>query len=142
MEILNKITVKGVCGELENKLGDLKEMAVMKVIGIVKDKEEVKGQYGTSFRLKGEFKAINLSNKQEYFSANCFLPGLAEDLVIGQMDPQGDNAVQFAFVIGIKAAKNKVGYEFSVMPLIKPAENNALMLIEKQMEDFNAQEIK
>lgn len=142
MEILNKITVKGVCGELEGKLGDLKEMAVMKVIGIVKDKEEVTGQYGVSYRLKGEFKAIDMMTKNEYFSANCFLPGLAENLVINQMDPQGDNAVQFAFVIGIKAAKNKVGYEFSVMPLIKPSENNALMLIEKQMADFQAEEIK
>lgn len=142
MEILNKITVKGVCGELEGKLGDLKEMAVMKIIGVVKDKEEVKTQYGTSWRLKGEFKATNMQTKTEYFSANCFLPGLAEDLVVGQMEPHADNALQFAFVVGIKAAKNAKGYEYSVIPLIRPAENNALMLIEKQMEEFSATEIK
>lgn len=141
MEILNKITIKGVCGELEDKLGDNKDMNVAKIIGIVKDKEAVVGQYGTSYRLKGEFKATNLMTKNEYFSANCFLPGLAEDLVVGQMDPQGENAIQFAFIIGIKAAKNKVGYEFTVQPLIKPAENNALMLIEKQMADFQSQEV-
>lgn len=142
MEILNKITIKGICPDIETVLGDQKEKAIARIIGIVKDKEEVLGPYGKSYRLKGEFKATNLINKNEFFSSACFLPGLAEDLVLGQMDPQADNAIQFAFIIGIKAAKNKAGYEFSVQPLIKPAENNALMLIEKQMLDFQQSEIK
>lgn len=131
--------MKSVCGDMEGVLEAKKvsDLDIMKVLGVVKEKEAVTGQYGTSYRLKGEFKAHNMITKEEFYSGSCFLPGLAEDLVTGQLDPHGENALQFAFIIGIKAAKNKVGYEYSVKPLIKPAENNALLLIEKQIEDFD-----
>lgn len=144
MQILNKITMKSVCGELQGILEarQATDIDTMTIIGVVKGKEEVPGQYGISWRLKGEFKAKNMMTKEDFYSGSCFLPSLAEDLILGQMDPQGENALQFAFVIGIKAAKNKVGYEYSVKPLIKPSDNNALMLIEKQIQDFQAQEIK
>lgn len=135
MQILNKITIKAVCGELKGKLNGNAEMELIKVIGNVKNREEIKGQYGTSWKLKGEFKATNIETNEEYFSGACFLPGLAEELVIGQMDDIGDNSIQFAFIIGIKAAENKVGYEYVVKPLIKPAENNALALIESKIKD-------
>lgn len=135
MELLNKITIKGVCGELEGAVTESKPtLDIVQIIGIVKDKEEIKGQYGVSWKLKGEFKAVNLVTKDQFYSANCFLPGLAQDLVLSQLQDIGDNAVQFAFVIGIKYAKNKVGYEYLVKPLIKPAENNALTLIENQIK--------
>lgn len=136
MQLLNKITIKSVCGELEGAVTEAKPtLDIAQIIGIVKEKEEIKGQYGSSWKLKGEFKAINLITKEPFYSANCFLPGLASDLVVNQLQDVGDNAVQFAFVIGIKYAKNKVGYEYSVKPLIKPSENNALTLIENQINN-------
>ncbi len=140
MQILNKITVKAVCGELKNLFTLEEKQAgkdrdIMKVIGNVKNREEIKGQYGTSWKLKGEFKAVNIQTGEEFFSGACFLPGLAEELVIGQMDDIGDNSIQFAFIIGIKPAENKVGYEYIVKPLIKPAENNALTLIESKIKE-------
>ncbi len=138
MQLLNKITIKAVCGDLENAVTQEKPtLNICQVIGVVKDKEKITGQYGDSYKLKGEFKAVNLITKEQFYSANCFLPGLANDLVVNQIDSTGDNAVQFAFVIGIKFAKNKVGYEYSVQPLIKPAENNALNLIENQIKTSN-----
>lgn len=136
MQLLNKITVKTVCGDLENAVTEVKPVLdIIQVIGIVKDKEKITTNLGDSWKLKGEFKAINLVTKEAFYSANCFLPGLASDLVVNQLSNEGDNAVQFAFIIGIKYAKNKVGYEYSVKPLIKPAENNALNLIEQQISN-------
>ena len=136
MQILNKITVKGVCGDLDGAVTESKpNLNIAQIIGVVKDKEEVKGQYGTSYRLKGEFKAKNLVTKEDFYSANCFLPGMAEDLVVNQMDPAGANELQFAFIIGIKFSKaSKTNYEFTVQPLIKPAENSALTMIESQIK--------
>ncbi len=138
MQLLNKITVKAVCGDLEDAVtAERPSLDIMQVIGVVKDKEKITGQYGDSYKLKGEFKAVNMVTKEPFYSANCFLPGLANDLVVNQMDGTSDNAIQFAFVIGIKYAKNKVGYEYSVKPLIQPAENNALNLIENQIKSNN-----
>lgn len=133
MKILSKISPKAVCGELKGRLGDQKDMNVMQVLGIAKTKEVYNGTFGESWRIKGEFKALNLMTKEEFYAGECFLPGLAESLIAGQMDDASDNAIQFAFIIGIKAADNKVGYEFTVEPLIKPAENSALAMIEKQL---------
>lgn len=135
MQIVSKISPKSVCGELKGTLENLgkQELDVMRVIGITKKKEAFTGQFGVSWRLQGEFKALNLTTKEEYYSPECFLPGLAESLITNQMDDAGENAIQFAFIIGIKAADNKVGYEFTVKPLIKPAENSALAMIEKNL---------
>lgn len=136
MQLLNKITIKAIVGDLENSVTDTKpNLNIAQIIGVVRDKELIKGQYGDSYKLKGEFKAINLVTKEQFYSANCFLPGLANDLVINQLQDVGDNSVQFAFIIGIKYAKNKVGYEYTVQPLIKPSENNALTLIENQINN-------
>lgn len=140
MQLLNKITIKGICGDLEGAVTEQKpNLDIAQIIGIVKDKEEIKGQYGSSWKLKGEFKAVNLVTKEPFYSAACFLPGLASDLVVNQLQDVGDNAVQFAFIIGIKYAKNKVGYEYSVKPLIQPAENNALTLIENQIKSTSTE---
>jgi len=143
MQLLNKITIKSVCGDLENAVTpDKPNLNIVQIIGIVKGKEKIPGQFGESTKLKGEFKAINLVTKEEFYSANCYLPGLASDLVENQLDPVSDNAIQFAFIIGIKYAKNKVGYEYTVQPLIKPAENNALTLIENQIKVTDPSQIQ
>lgn len=136
MQILNKITIKGVCGKLENYPNMEEGVDLIQVIGNVRDKEEIKTQYGESWKLKGEFKAINLTTKEDFFSAACFLPSLAEQLIVNQLELVEGGAVQFAFVIGIRSAKNAVGYEYTVKPLIAPAENNALTLIEKQIKQL------
>ena len=127
MEILNKITVKAVCGEL--KCDKPQDLCV--IIGVVRSSEEVKGIYGTSHRLVGEFKATNLKTQETFFSGNCFLPAIAESLVIGQLDV--DNAIQIAFKIGIRPANNKAGYEYTVKPLIEPAQNNPLAMLESKI---------
>lgn len=137
MEILNKITVKSVCGNISETAKAMQfdeQRDLCMVIGVVKSSEVVKSQYGESHRLIGEFKAVNLATQEQFFSGSCFLPAIAESLVIGQMDNTIENALQIAFKIGIKKAENKVGYEYTVKPLIKPAENNPLSSLESKIK--------
>lgn len=138
MQILNKITMKAVCGaEVKEYLGDFEQLDFIMVIGIAKQKaihhSTFGGQPKQSWALLGEFKAINLQTKEEFYAPKCFLPDLAADLVANQMEEGQDNALQFAFVLGAKKSKSTVGYEYTCKPLVKPAENSPLSMLEKQV---------
>ena len=134
MEVLSKITIKGVCGNIDDLAKTLKgPISLCTIIGVVRSFEETHSNYGLSYRFNGDFKAINMLTNEQYFSGSCFLPAIAESLVHGQLDPMGINALQMAFTIGIKPANNKVNYEYTVKPLIQPAENNPLAALEKKI---------
>lgn len=136
MEILSKITVKNVCGNIDEIAKTNKRpVTLCQIIGMVRSYEEVKGVYGISYRFTGEFKATNLITQEKFFSGSCFLPGLAESLVMGQLEDGTNNALQIAFNIGIRPADNKVGYEYTVKPLIEPAENNPLAMLENKINN-------
>lgn len=133
MELVNKITVKIVCGVIAEAMQGKKTLDLMQIVGIANGTGITNGTYGESVFLKGQFKATNLLTKDVFASGKCYLPDAATNLVAGQLN--GDNTqVQFAFIIGAKAANNKVGYEYFVKPLIEPSENDPIALIENQIK--------
>lgn len=139
MQIVNKITMKVVMGR------DVKECVIkddqidlMQVVGVATKKEVFKSTFGgevsESWCIFGEVKAKNLETGEMFYSpSRCFLPPLAADLIAAQMDLTAQNSVRWAFVLGVKFSKAPIGYEYTVKPLLKPAENNALDNIEKEI---------
>lgn len=147
MQIVNKITMKTVMGApirkfvIENDSVDLVQM-----MGVAKKKEIHKHTFGDkteeSWCIYGEVKAINLQTREQFYSpSRCFLPPLAGDLLAAQMDSTDQNNVKWAFVIGVKYADTTVGYEYTIKPLLKPAENNALDNIEKEIQALPAPQV-
>lgn len=136
MQILNKITMKAVCGcEVKEALGTEPQLDLILLIGIAKKKEIFKSTFGgqvkDSWKLLGEFKARNILTKEEFYAPIAFLPDIAADIWAMQMDDTDQNATQFACILGAKATKATIGYEYTCKPLVKPAENTALAMLEK-----------
>ena len=131
MEIINKISVKTVCGLPRKLLGNLDKVLLMEIMGVVTDIETGKstfkneeGEADDWTALLGQFKAKNLNNHQSYFSGKCFLPNVVSDLLVAQFKigrAQGLQTLQFAFLIGIKDAPNlAIGYQYYGTSLLPP----------------------
>ena len=137
MQIVNKITMKVMFGEVKDYVVENDQVDLMKIYGVAKRKEQFKAIFGKeesfSWCLHGTFKAQNLRTKEMFYASRCFLPELASNLIADQIEGD-DNLVQFAFVIGVKYSKNIVGYEYSVKPLVAPVENDVIAQLEKQAD--------
>lgn len=139
MQIVNKITMKVVMGgDVKDFVIENEQIDLVQVMGIAKKKEVFNSTFGgkvdQSWCIHGEVKAINLQTKEQFYSPNrCFLPPLASELLATQLDDTDHNCVKWAFVLGVKWSKAQVGYEYTVKPLLKPAEHNDLDNIEKEI---------
>lgn len=135
MQLLNKISVATVVGNIKAIVKTLKEgesKAVMRIFGIANGTQTGESDMGPWTALKGEFKVKNLLTNKEFISGKCFLPRSISELIEGQL---GDGQkVQFAFdIIVVEDESSQVGYHYTAEPLIKPQENNALALLENQV---------
>lgn len=137
MEFVNKISVATIVGNVKAIVKEMKDgesKAIMRVVGICNGTQVGDGDNGPWTALKGEFKAINLETKKEYVSGKCFLPKGISDLVVGQLGGEVTK-VQFAFdIIIVEDIDSQVGYHYNAESLVKPAENNAIALLEAQIK--------
>lgn len=144
MQIVNKITMKVVMGrEVKSFVIENEQVDLIQIVGLAKKKEIFNSTFGgeitESWCFHGEVKAKNLQTGEVFYSPNrCFLPPLAGDLLAAQLDDTDQNSVKWAFVLGVKWSKAQVGYEYTVKPLLRPAENNALDNIEKEINALPA----
>lgn len=148
MEIVGKISVKTVCGNPRKILGTMPTVPLMQILGEVIDIETGKsdkfkteaGEPSEWIRLVGQFKAQNILTKQNFFSANCFLPNVVSDLIVSQFKAARaidvNYRLQFAFQIGVKEDENTAtGYVYwgkSLMP--QSEEHNPFKAIESQVQ--------
>lgn len=138
MEILNKITMKGICGELKGLLGTKEAMDIVQVIGYVTG--EVKGDkptmYGDNIWLTGEFKAKNLLTNASYYAPKLYPPNTMHNILSAQLKGMEQPKIQFAFVIGLKKDdKARDGYAYTTRSLIEPEEDNdPFALIENRIK--------
>lgn len=142
MEVVRKLSIKtmGATPSLDDlakleKVADNKEknyLAIAHVFGIAKKFRPGETDKGPFIRFLGQFKGINVRTKTEYTAGAAFFPKPIEEGLFGAMDPEAPNDVQFAFEIGVKYdASAATKYEYICRPLIKPAENDALSLLQK-----------
>lgn len=146
MEILNKITMKGICDkDVKELLGDNESIDLAQIIGFATG--EVTGdkptQYGDNVWITGEFKAKNLLTGKEFYSPKLYPPPTMHKVISAQLVGIEHPKVQFAFVVGIKKSKQAVGYEYTLRSLIEPKEeNNPFAAIENQINDPSKLELK
>lgn len=137
MELINKISVATVIGDVKRLVKEMKDgesKTIMRVVGIANGTKSGESDMGPWTKLLGEFKATNLLDQKEYVSGSCFLPASVMDVVSGQF---GDDVkkVQFGFdIVIVEDIGSQVGYHYSAIPLLKPQENNALALLEKSIK--------
>lgn len=149
--ILNKITAKGVWGEVAKN----PEAAYncMTIIGTVNAVRPETSNFGAYFKMSGVFEAVNILTGEVFASGVAILPEPigsligsqllsmqvktereidAEKIIDGQTvkykkkvyDPLD---AAFAYIIGVKPAKNAFGYQWTASPLAEPTVNDPLV---------------
>lgn len=142
MEILKKLTVKGVNGNkvldastlFDAKAKDGDKVPVATMYGIARDalpKETDKGPY---YLFKGDFAGVNTLTGEEYRSGQCILPEIAEAIVAGGLADESVTSLQFAFEVGVKKDSSAIrGYAYYVVPLVEQNDSDPLAALAKQV---------
>jgi len=130
MELISKISTKTVYGSVNAKTPEDASVkkhkgALYRVFGIANDVRHGESTYGTYTEFRGDFRAVNMHTGVEFGAGKCFLPTIASNLLEGQFSDDM-SSVQFAFDIGVKASEQQAGFEYTVTPLVKPAEGDPL----------------
>ncbi len=84
--------------------------------------------------LTGDFVAIDTVNGEEFRAGVCFLPTVGQNLVLGALGGSPDG-VEFGFDIGVKKADNAIGYEYTVKPVVKAKESQAMTNLLNKMAE-------
>lgn len=117
-QLLTKLTISSMGVELDRD--SLPAGPYARVYGIANGTKV--GRAGAngepSIALTGSFRGVNLLTGEEFASGKMYLPAIAHDLIAGQLSGE-NNAVQFAFDLGVKAdKKSPVGYVHVAVPLV------------------------
>ena len=127
MELIKKLSTKTIVGKITR--GDVPAKGIkpmFRVMGTAMGTKSGQSNYGDFLAFRGNFKAIRIEDKEVFASAVCFLPQMATDILLPAVEhniASGGTGVMFAFDIGIKAADNAVGYEYTVIPLTDTADS-------------------
>jgi hypothetical protein len=138
VNIVSKITVKGVCGKMDlEKLlaAPGKTIELMDVYGLARKAIPDSSDYGEYVKFRGSFKAINLEDGEIVQSGACILPKVAQEALAGQFT---DDTQEVAFGFRVSAAYDPEAvtkYVYKVIPLMVPAENDALGLLENKIKN-------
>jgi hypothetical protein len=108
------------------------QLVCMTIMGIASGVKTGESEHGPWYALTGQFKATNPHTGQVYMSGKCFLPEVALDLLLGQVN-QG-NTVEFAFtIIAQLDEQSPVGWSYTAVPLLKQ-EHNPLEALEAKLD--------
>lgn len=135
MKLIGKISVRDVFGAkgqiLEMVMKDKGDShKLMRVVGIASGLQTGEGDNGPWTGLKGQFRATNLLTGEEFSSGKCFLPNVAQDMVVGAIMADGASAVEFAFDISVQFEESAAtSYIYSAESLIQPKENDPLSML-------------
>ena len=135
--IINKITVKHVCGNIKNIAKQLEEgekRPLMRVMGIVRKIEHGDGDYGPWAKFKGSFEAIEIATGEVFKSTACLLPPVAAELIEEAFEAEGVESLEFAFDIVLQEdGSSSVGYQYQVDQLIESGENDPMEQLSKSI---------
>lgn len=131
------MSVKNVCGAIVAPApGEEKKMMI--VMGFAKSFETKVTTFGDSIGFHGDFKGIDMDTGEEFRSGVCYLPDVAEDLLMHAMEGNA-GVVEFAFEIGVVGVKGRTDgeagkYEYRCKPMMKSSENDPMVLLEERLK--------
>ena len=137
MQILRKITLKGVAGKIDfEKLleAENRRIDLMKVYGTARKAKPDQSDLGPYVRFSGSFRAMNIATGEMFESGVMILPGIAQDLIMGALDSDGAEAVDFGFIISVNYnAESVTKYEYDIQSLMSPSKDDPLERLAAQM---------
>ena len=131
-KLLKKITVRGVFGAVDvNEVREVGTLPLCRIIGRTNKAKPGQTDKGPYVRFVGEFLGINAKTGKHSSSAACILPTVAEDLVVGALQPNKETGeiptVEFAFDIAVEYdEKSVVKYRYAVTPVMKAKPSDAM----------------
>lgn len=132
IELLSKISPKSVCGKIEK---DPKDKTILfTVFGIASGIQAGESNMGPWECLTGQFEAVRATDGAVFQAGRCFLPSVAHNPIAGKLKALADDdgkAVRFALQVGIKPSDSPVGYEYTVLPVLNPVEDDAMADLRK-----------
>jgi hypothetical protein len=142
INLISKITIKTVYGNIDvEKLINApgKQLELMDVYGICRKATPGTSEYGEYMKFRGSFRATNLDTGESFQSGAVILPRVAEEALAGAITDD-TNEIQFGFRVVVRYDASAVTkYVYSVIPLLAPAENDPVTLLENQIaENFKA----
>lgn len=94
--------------------------------------------FGEWTALTGQFRAISAETGETFDSGVCFLPDVALDLILGQLN-SGARVVDFAFDITAVLDKTvQIGYSYRAAPILEMNTDSSIARIEAQLEKMAA----
>lgn len=139
MKLVKKVSIATVIGKVPTEIKKITtpegkevdkafgiEQPLMRVIGLANGKKTGNSNFGAWLSFSGQFEATNIITGEVARGANLFLPDVAGELLAPVVDAANGADVVVGFDIGAKPSNNAQGYEYTVTPLTKPAENDAL----------------
>lgn len=135
--ILAKITPKTINGGKKVKRPEETDPVkwMYRIVGVATGSRTGEGTYGQWVGLEGTFQALRYEDGAVFRAGQCFLPQVALNLVLPVL--KVNNAVEFAFNVGIQFADSQIGYEYTVEPLIEAEENDPINNLLKKIPDAN-----
>ena len=118
MKLVNKVTVKSVCGT-PKVLGD-DTHDLMTITGVANKVRTGESNYGAFTVFQGDFEGVNCATGEIFRGAECCLPAVAESLLVNALAASELRGVEFAFKISARASVKPggAGYEYMATPLI------------------------
>lgn len=107
-------------------------MPLCRMYGTATGTKEGVSDFGEWRALTGQFRGVNIADGETFDSGVCFLPDVAQDMVLGALNG-GAQAVDFAFDIGVVLdEESATGYVYRASPVIQE-ENNPIARLEEKM---------
>jgi hypothetical protein len=134
--LLTKLSLKSMgATPAKHSLKEGETIVIAHIWGIASKHENVETNFGDSTRFVGQFAGLNMKGER-FRSSKAFLPPVVEQMLADAIDAVPDSAaVEFAFEVGATySEKGNTGYQYTVKPLTKLAENDALSALEQKVE--------
>lgn len=113
----------------ENKTAAV--MPLCRMYGTASGSKVGVSDFGEWTALTGQFRGLNLSTGETFDSGICFLPDVANDMVLGALN-SGATAVDFAFDVGVVLDEDSAtGYVYRASPVLQEEANPISRLEEK-----------
>ncbi|MES9901016.1 MAG: hypothetical protein ABW148_18620 [Sedimenticola sp.] len=124
--MIKKLSTPKIMGKKPRLNEDEEKRDLYQIVGVASGKKTGESDFGIWCSLSGNFAAVNLITGEQFRSGVVFLPDVALDPILGQLDA-GATAVEFGFTITIIADEDSAtGYVYIATPLMEPDENDPL----------------
>lgn len=155
-QIIRKISAARVVGNVKafaprpNQDGGIPKDVVplFRIFGSASDVRPGNSDNGPFVALKGRFEAVSLLPDQDtgeirdetFVAPECFLPEPTHSILVGELTAKNSegkrvvDSLDFAFEVGVKAAKNPVGYEYVCMPLVEHQGSDPLSALREKVK--------